>query len=75
MKVFTIMGAVFIVIGAFFGYQALQPARSALGGGDAAPILAITFLPIGIIFTLIGLFVTRLSANRYEARELYLTRL
>lgn len=68
MKVFTILGVVFVAIGAFFGYQALQPS-SAFGGDEAAPILAITFLPIGIIFTLVGLFVSRLSANREKLLE------
>ena len=59
-----------MAIGAFFGYQALHPASSsAFGGDDAAPILALTFLPMGIIFTLVGLFASRMSANREKLLE------
>jgi hypothetical protein len=65
VKIFTILGIVFLVVGGYFAYLALQPASDAIDvGHEAAPILAITFLPIGIIFTLVGLYVTRLGSAR-----------
>ena len=63
MRVFMIIGIILTVVGIFFGYQMLQ--RSTATGLDvdvmhsAAPILALTFLPMGIIFTAVGYFFVR----------------
>jgi len=65
VRIFTFLGVIFVAIGAFFGYQALHPAT----GDEAAPALALVFLPMGIIFTLVGYFTTRMSANREKLLE------
>lgn len=71
MKIFTIIGIVCLAVGVYFGYQALQPASGGELdiGREAAPILAITFLPIGIIFTLVGLYVSRLGNARTKLMQ------
>ena len=66
MKIFTIIGIVFLVLGAWAAFQTFQPHSVEDVGADANSILAITFLPIGIIFTLVGIYVTRLGDARGE---------
>ena len=66
MRVFMIIGIILTVVGVFFLYQMLQPAQeTGIGqidfGHTAAPILALTFLPMGIIFTLVGYYFVRSS--------------
>jgi hypothetical protein len=58
-------------VGACFAFQAIRPVTgNGLDvGHDAAPILAITFLPMGIIFTLVGFFAMRLSGNRNQLMQ------
>ncbi len=62
MRVFMIVGIILTVVGVFFLYQMLQPAAAGINGevaNAANPILAITFLPMGIIFTLVGYYFVR----------------
>lgn len=70
MRVFMIVGIVLTVVGIFFLYQTLQPSTStginADIGNAASPILALTFLPMGIIFTLVGYYFVRSSGRRNQ---------
>ena len=60
MKFLTVMGIIFTIVGAFFLFQVLQaPHQPANQSGvdvmrEAAPILALVFLPMGLIFTAIA---------------------
>ena len=69
MRVFTIIGAVCLVIGGFFAYQAwLTPASDNPFdvGKAAAPIVAITFLIIGFVFTIVGSLILRMGRARQQ---------
>ena len=60
MRVFTILGIVFTVIGAGLVIVAFMPNSGGIEGettGMGAGIAAITLLPMGIIFTIIGVGV------------------
>src|SRR5262249_58597662 len=59
VRMFMIVGIILTVVGVFFVYQALQPHGRFDFGGAAAPILALTFLPMGIIFTAVGYYFNR----------------
>jgi hypothetical protein len=75
LKFFTVLGVIFAIVGAFFLFQAIQPSSVAAGSFDvdvtreAAPILALVFLPMGIIFTAVGLLVGRSMGNRQKLIE------
>jgi hypothetical protein len=75
VRFFTVLGIIFAIVGAFFAFQALQPSSVAEGSFDvdvmheAAPILALVFLPMGIIFTAVGLLVGRSMGNRQKLIE------
>ena len=65
MRVFTITGAVLLAIGLFFVYQAMQPSTGPFDvGHEAAPIAALTLVPMGVIFTLVGWYLTRAMGQR-----------
>ena len=69
MRVLLILGVVFTIAGIYFGYQMLQPAQpTGLGeidfGHTAAPILALTFLPMGLIFMGVGYYFVRSQGNQ-----------
>lgn len=74
MKIFTIIGVILLVIGLFFAYQAMQPAVTT-GPFDidvmheAAPSVALTLVPLGLIFTLVGWYMTRAMGQRDELIE------
>ena len=67
MRVFMIIGIVLTVVGVYFLYQTIQPSTATGIGADAghtaSSILALTFLPMGIIFTLVGYFFVRSSSR------------
>lgn len=66
MRAFTIVGLVLLVIGLALVWVWLQP-HSGLGGeaeGMGAGIAALTLVPMGIIFTLVGLGFSRASNAR-----------
>ena len=70
MRVMLIIGIVFLVIAGASIYVALQPSEGLLDvGHEAAPILALTFGIIGVVFTLVGFFVTRMGAARQQLLE------
>jgi hypothetical protein len=69
VRVFMIIGIVLTVLGIFFLYQMLQPSGATGPFGvdimhSAAPILALTFLPMGIIFTAVGYYFVRSAARQ-----------
>jgi hypothetical protein len=71
VRFFTILGVIFAIVGAFFLFQTLQTYHpdSQFDIGvmhEAAPILALVFLPIGLIFAVVGLLVGRSVANRQK---------
>lgn len=67
MRIFTIVGIVLAVIGAYFAYLATQPSTGPFDVGHAAaPIVALTLLPMGIIFVIVGMYFSRLLGNRGE---------
>jgi hypothetical protein len=59
VRIFMIVGIILTVLGVYFLYQALQPHGPFDFGGAAAPILALTFLPMGVIFTAVGFYFSR----------------
>jgi hypothetical protein len=67
MRLFTILGVIFLVLGVGLAVVAMMP-----GGGsfwdefrnEGAFIAALTFIPMGIIFTAIGVYFGRLTAGR-----------
>lgn len=74
MKFFTVLGVIFAIVGAFFMFQALQPSHPTSQFDidvmhEAAPILALVFLPMGIIFAAVGLAVGRMVGNRQKLIE------
>ncbi len=62
------LGVIFTIVGAFFLFQTLQPSHPSDFRIDpmqeAAPILALVFLPIGVIFTIVGFYFNRIIGNR-----------
>jgi hypothetical protein len=68
-----IIGIVLTVVGIFFAYQMLQPAPSGTFDVDvmhsAAPILALTFLPMGLIFTAVGYYFVRSTGRQNKILE------
>lgn len=69
MRIFTLIGIVALVVGAFFAYQAwFTPASDSPFdvGKAAAPIIALTFLIIGGVFTVVGTVITRMGSARKQ---------
>ncbi|MFN8521261.1 MAG: hypothetical protein U0667_18190 [Chloroflexota bacterium] len=66
MRVFTILGVLFLVLGVGLLVMSAMPAGGSMGGFGAmgAGIAALTFIPMGIVFTVIGVAFGRLSAGR-----------
>lgn len=66
MRIFTIIGVVLTVIG--FGlliYSFVTPSKGPFDfAGQAAGIASWTLIPLGIIFTLVGVYISRLLGNR-----------
>lgn len=72
MRIFTIVGIVLAVAGAFFAFVAfLTPVSdNPLDfSRESAPILALVFLPMGIVFALVGWYTARLSSNRQKLMQ------
>jgi hypothetical protein len=67
MRVFTILGVIFLVLGIGLAALAFLPGDGSIGDtmrGEGLGIVAITFIPMGIVFTIIGVYVGRLTAGR-----------
>ena len=72
MRVFTIVGVVLTIIG--LGLLVVACSTQPVGpagmiGGMAAGIAAVTLLPMGIVFTLIGVWTQRLIGGRAAAHR------
>ncbi len=67
MRLFTILGVIFLLIGIGLAVFALMPGDGSAAGsvmGEGLGIVALTFIPMGIIFTVIGVYFGRLTAGR-----------
>lgn len=67
MRLFTILGVVFLVIGIGLAAVPFLPGDDGIWGeflAEGAGIAALTFIPMGIIFTVIGVYFGRLTAGR-----------
>jgi hypothetical protein len=69
MKVFTAVGVILTIVGVFFLIQVSLPSQATSPADvdtmhQAAPILALVLLPMGLLFITVGLWVTRVNANR-----------
>ena len=67
MRVFTILGVLFLVAGVGMAIIALLPGDGSVMDSmrvEGMGIAAITFIPMGIIFTVIGVYFGRLTAGR-----------
>jgi hypothetical protein len=67
MRVFTLLGVIFLVIGIGLVVVALMPAGGSVLDDvrvEGAGIAALTLVPMGIVFTLIGVSFGRLTATR-----------
>ncbi len=72
MRVFTVLGVAFTIIGAGLLIAAFMPTSGGIAGqamGMGAGIAAITLLPMGIIFTLIGVGASRAAGGRRHLLE------
>ena len=73
MRVFTVLGVVFTVIGLGLVIVAFSPSSGGIAGqavGMGAGIAAITLLPMGIIFTIIGVSYSRATGRRRRLLEM-----
>lgn len=67
MRVFTILGVVFLVVGVALLFVPLVPGSGSFWDefrDQGAWIVAITLIPMGIVFTAIGTWLGRLTAGR-----------
>lgn len=67
MRVFTVLGIAFLIIGIGLALVPMLPASGSFWDefrNEGAGIAGITFIPIGIVFTALGLFFGRLTAGR-----------
>jgi hypothetical protein len=67
MRLFTILGVIFLVVGIGLALVSMLPASGSFWDefrSQGAGIASITFIPMGIIFTAIGLYFGRLTAGR-----------
>jgi hypothetical protein len=67
MRLFTILGVVFLVLGVGLAAMAMLPGSGLFWDefrNEGAFIAALTFIPMGIIFTAIGVYFGRLTAGR-----------
>ena len=72
MRVFTILGVVFTIIGAGLVIVALMPNSGGIDGEATtmgAGIVALTLLPMGIVFTIIGVATARSARARRRLLE------
>jgi hypothetical protein len=66
VKVFTIVGIVLLAFGIYFAYQAMQPSQGVFDFmHEGAPIIALTLIPMGVIFTAVGWYTTR-AVGRHD---------
>ncbi len=67
MRVFTILGVIFLVVGVGLAVFAFLPGDGSVMDSmrvEGMGIAAITFIPMGIVFTAIGVYFGRLTAGR-----------
>ena len=67
MRLFTILGVIFLVLGVGLAVLAALPGSGSFWDefrNEGAGIAALTFIPMGIIFTVIGVWFGRLTAGR-----------
>ncbi len=72
MRVFTILGVVFTIIGAGLVIVALMPNSGGIDGEAptmGAGIVALTLLPMGVVFTIIGVATARSARARRRLLE------
>ncbi len=70
MKIFTIVGVILLAFGLYFAYQAMQPSQGVFDFmHEGAPIIALTLIPMGVIFTAVGWYMSRAMGQRDQLIE------